>query len=121
MYYARFLISIFFTLSAGFSAVAQQSLERPAQICDCDGTCEEAVFALTSDIIGQTENSIRLITPPETDLLERGAELTTPELTCPSPLNLGQIDLSDFGGSGRIEDGSEAVFGRGRSAVVTGD
>ena len=29
---------------------------------------------------------------------------------CPSPLNLGQIDLSDFGGSGRIEDGSEAVF-----------
>ena len=29
---------------------------------------------------------------------------------CPSPLNLGQIDLSDFGGSGRIEDGSKAVF-----------
>jgi|GEM_PF-6279537 len=32
-------------------------------------------------------------------------------LFCPSPLNLGQIILSDFGGSGRIEDGSEAVFG----------
>jgi hypothetical protein len=29
---------------------------------------------------------------------------------CPSPLNLGQIDLSDFGGLGRIEDGSEAVI-----------
>ena len=29
---------------------------------------------------------------------------------CPSPLNLGQIDLSDLGGSGGIEDGSEAVF-----------
>jgi hypothetical protein len=27
------------------------------------------------------------------------------------PLNLGQVDLSDLGGSGRIEDGSEAVFG----------
>ena len=30
---------------------------------------------------------------------------------CPSPLSLGQIDLSDFGGSGGIEDGTEAVFG----------
>jgi hypothetical protein len=29
---------------------------------------------------------------------------------CPSPLNLGQIDLSDFGGLGRIEDGSEPVI-----------
>jgi len=37
---------------------------------------------------------------------------------CPSPLNLGPIDLSDFGGSGRIEDGSEAVFGLGRSAAL---
>lgn len=27
------------------------------------------------------------------------------------PLNLSQIDFSDFGGSGRIEDGLEAVFG----------
>ena len=33
------------------------------------------------------------------------------ERICPSPLDLGQIDLSDFGGLGRIEDGSEAVFG----------
>lgn len=30
---------------------------------------------------------------------------------CPSPLNLSQIDLSDLGGSGGIEDGSKAVFG----------
>ena len=34
-----------------------------------------------------------------------------PLFPCPSPLNLGQIDLSNFGVSGRIEDGSEAVFG----------
>ena len=28
---------------------------------------------------------------------------------CPSPLNLSQIDLSDLGGSGGIEDGSEVA------------
>ncbi len=42
---------------------------------------------------------------------EKTAAKLTPILGCPSPLNLGQIDLSDFGGSGGIEDGSEAVFG----------
>ena len=53
--------------------------------------------------------------------LRTGDGIVAVDFDCPSPLNLGQIDLSDFGGSGRIEDGSEAVFGRGRSAVVTGD
>lgn len=40
---------------------------------------------------------------------------------CLSPLNLDQIDLGGFGVSERIEDGSEAVFLLGRSAVAAGD
>ena len=45
-------------------------------------------------------------------LAKCGKKFTTHrKVGCPSPLNLGQIDLSNFGVSGRIEDGSEAVFG----------
>ena len=43
-------------------------------------------------------------------IYHRPAETETTNAFCPSPLNLGQIDLSDLGGSGRIEDGSKAVF-----------
>ena len=48
---------------------------------------------------------------PEFKLALMQATKHAVEYWCPSPLNLGQIDLSDFGGSGGIEDGSEAIFG----------
>ena len=51
------------------------------------------------------------------DPIWRGHALASLMLTmtaggmCPSPLKLGQLLLSGFGGSGGFGDGSEAVFG----------
>jgi hypothetical protein len=76
-------------------------------------TFTDASGAMATVSSEELEQLIELSEPDEDEDFEEDEDddfEDDDDFECPSRLNLGQIDLSDFGGLGRIEDGSEAVI-----------